>query len=1070
MSACPVSVGRVTTDGYLRFPHLHDDLVTFVAEDDVWLAPLSGGRAWRLSADRVPARNPRFSPDGTMIAWAGRRDITPEVHVAPADGGPSTRLTYWGEATTDVLGWTPDGAVAAKTSAGQPAVSQTWAHAVPASGGPGEPLPYGPVGQLAFGPAGEVLLASVPSREPAWWKRYRGGTAGKLWLDPTGDGEFTRILTEVNGNLVSPMWVGGRIAFLADHEGVGSLYSCLPGGDDLRRHGTPEFYARHASTDGARIVYESAGRLWLVHDLDAEPTPLDIRLGGPASGRQPYPIDTAEHLGDAVPDHTGRGSVVEVRGTVHWLTHTDGPARALAAEPGARARCPVVLGDSGNVAWITDADGEDAVRVSPAEGSDPGVPARVIGTGALGRVLELAAAPDGTHLAAVCHDGRLLLIDTASTEIREVTRAAEGEPSGPAFSPDSRWLAWSHPGPEPLRQIKLAALTDLAATDVTDLRFCDFNPVFTQDGKYLAFLSVRSFDPIYDVHAFELSFPNGCRPYLVPLSADDPSPFDPQPAGRPPVPSTPDESSAVSVDLAGITDRLVPFPVDTGDYSGLQTAEDAVFWLAHPLAGVLGGDGAWPDIERPQPALERFDLTRVRLDEFESAVDTATVSGDGKRILIRDQDRLRVISAARRPANGEDADDAVDVDLDRIRVTLDPAAEWRQSYDEAGRLMRDHFWRADMNGVDWAKELLRYRPIVERIASKDDFIDLLWEIQGELGTSHAYANPKAADPGNRRSVGKLGADLSRDESGLWRLTRVLPGESSDPRARSPLRAPGARIHSGDAILAVDSQPVDTETGPAPLLAGTAGKPVELTVSPAEGGPPRRVVVTPLAEDTSLRYQDWVTNRRNHVHKTSEGRLGYLHIPDMIANGWAQLHRDLRLEVRREGLIVDVRQNRGGHLSQLVVERLARTVVGWSVGRDNYYVETYPADAPRGPVVAVANEFSGSDGDIVNAVIKARGIGPVVGTRTWGGTIGIDMRYHLVDGTLVTQPRYATWISGPGWGVENHGVDPDVEVVMAPQDWVAGRDPQLDTAVGIALRSLKDQPAAAQPVLPPPGFH
>jgi tricorn protease len=1007
-----------------------------------------------------------------MIAWAGRRDVTPEVHVAPADGGPSTRLTYWGDATTDVLGWTPDGAVLAKTSAGYPSPEQTWAHAVPTGGGPGAPLPYGPVGQLAFGPAGEVLLASVLSREPAWWKRYRGGTAGKLWLDPTGDGEFTRILADLDGNLVCPMWVGGRIAFLADHEGIGSLYTCRPDGDDLRRHGTPEFYARHASTDGTRIVYESAGQLWLVDDLDAAPKLLDIRLGGPGSGRQPYPIDTAAHLGDATPDHTGRGSVVEVRGTVHWLTHTDGPARALAAEPGARGRLPVVLGDSGNVAWVTDADGEDAVQVSPAEGSDPGVPPRRIGTGSLGRVLELVAAPDGTHLAAVCHDGRLLLIDTGSAEIREITKAAEGDPSEPAFSPDSRWLAWSHPGPEPLRQIKLASLTDLAATDVTDLRFRDFNPVFTHDGKYLAFLSVRSFDPIYDVHAFELSFPNGCRPYLVPLSADDPSPFDPQPAGRPPVRSTADDATetiVVSVDPAGITERLVPFPVDAGDYSDLQAAQDAVCWLAHPMAGVLSGTGVWPNIERPQPALERFDLTRLRLDEIEPGVDTATVSGDGRRILIRDGERLRVIPA-RRPGHDDEAGDEVDVDLDRIRVTLDPAAEWRQAYDEAGRLMRDHFWRSDMDGIDWAKQLLRYRPIVERVASHDDFIDLLWEIQGELGTSHAYASPKPPDPGTRRSVGKLGADLARDANGQWRLTRVLPGESSDPRARSPLRAPGARIRSGDAILAVDSQPVDPETGPAPLLAGTADKPVELTVAPADGGPPRRVVVTPLAEDTSLRYQDWVTDRRNHVHTTSEGRIGYLHVPDMIANGWAQLHRDLRLEVRREGLIVDVRQNRGGHLSQLVVERLARKVVGWSVERDARYLETYPSDAPRGPIVAVANEFSGSDGDIVNAVIKARGIGPVVGTRTWGGTIGIDMRYHLVDGTLVTQPRYATWISGPGWGVENHGVDPDVEVVMAPQDWAAGRDPQLDAAVALALRSLADHPAATPPNLPPPGSH
>jgi tricorn protease len=317
-------------------------------------------------------------------------------------------------------------------------------------------------------------------------------------------------------------------------------------------------------------------------------------------------------------------------------------------------------------------------------------------------------------------------------------------------------------------------------------------------------------------------------------------------------------------------------------------------------------------------------------------------------------------------------------------------------------------------------------------------------------------------------VGKLGADLARDADGRWRVTRVLPGESSDPRARSPLRALGARIHEGDAILAVDSREVTADGGPAALLVGTAGKPVELTVAPADGGEARRVVVTPLDEDTSLRYQDWVADRRNHVHATSDGRIGYLHVPDMIASGWAQLHRDLRLEVRREGLIVDVRQNRGGHLSQLVIERIARTVIGWSVARDGYQVSTYPQDAPLGPIVAVANEFAGSDGDIVTAVIKARGIGPVVGTRTWGGTIGIDMRYRLVDGTQVTQPRYATWLSGTEWGVENYGVDPDVEVLKAPQDWVAGRDPQLDTAVELALRALTETPAATPPDLPPPG--
>ena len=1069
-----VSVGSVT-DSYLRFPHLHGDLVTFVAEDDVWLAPLTGGRAWRLSADRVPARRPRFSPDGAHIAWTSLRDVSPEVHVASTDGGPSTRLTYWGDLTTDLLGWREDGSVVAKTAAGQPSNRQTWAHALPATGGPAELLAYGPLGDLAFGPNGAVLLNSAAmQREPAWWKRYRGGTAGKLWLDATGDGEFARVLAELDGNIDSPLWVGGRIAFASDHEGVGALYSAAPDGSDLRRHTSTELcYARHAGGDGARIVYESAGELWLLADLDAEPRRLDIKLGGPSSGRQPYPIDTAEYLGAVVPDHTGRASVVEVRGTVHWLTHTDGPARALAVQPGARARIPVVLGDSGNVAWVTDADGEDAVQIAPADGAAADAPPRRIGAGQLGRVLELVAAPDGIHLAVVSHDGRLLLINAESGELREVVKAAEGDPTGPAFSPDSRWLAWSHPGPAPLRQIRIAALTDLVPTDVTDLRFSDSDPVFTRDGKFLAFLSVRSFDPVYDVHVFEVSFPRGCRPYLVPLGADTPSPFDPQLAGRAPVDDEDrrgrtgnGDTPTTVVDTDGIADRLVAVPVEPAVYTHLQTAEDALFWLAHPVFAVVGEESQ--AAVRPQPTLERFDLTRLKVEQVEFEIDAATVSGDGRRVVVRDGDQVRVVGAGRRSGREDTDDSQVDVDLDRITVTVDPAHEWRQSFDEAGRLMRDHFWRADMNGVDWAGQLRRYRPIVDRVGSDDDFRDLLWEVQGELGTSHAYVTPPAPKDTDRRPVGKLGADLRRDADGQWRIERILPGESSDPRARSPLRAAGVRVRVGDAVLAVDGQPVSRDLGPAPLLAGTAGKPVELTIAPAQGGAARRVVVIPLADETALRYHDWIAGLRAYVHETTNGRVGYLHVPDMVANGWAQLHRDLRLEVRREALLVDVRENRGGHLSQLVIERIARTANGWAVARDGYEVETYPGDAPRGPIVAIADEFSGSDGDIVTNAIKARGIAPVVGVRTWGGTIGIDMRYRLVDGTGVTQPRYAHWFKGVGWGIENHGVDPDIEVVRTPQDRVAGRDPQLDTAIQLVLKALVDRPADTPPELAPPG--
>ena len=371
---------------------------------------------------------------------------------------------------------------------------------------------------------------------------------------------------------------------------------------------------------------------------------------------------------------------------------------------------------------------------------------------------------------------------------------------------------------------------------------------------------------------------------------------------------------------------------------------------------------------------------------------------------------------ADRKADPDNPADRISVDRSRARFMADPAALWRNAYAEAGRLVSHDFWVPDMSGVDWDGVLDAYRPLLDRIAGPGDFADLLWEVLGELGTSHAYVAPAgggaSGDGPEREAVGLLGADLERADGGRWTVQRVLPGETSDPRARSPLAAPGALISAGDVLLAVDGQPLDG-AGPGPLLVGAAGKPVELTTAPAAGGEPRRAVVITLASERRLRYQDWVAGRRQRVRELSQERVGYLHVPDMVGEGWADFHRDLHAEMVREALIVDVRGNRGGHTSQLVVEKLARRVIGWDVPR-GMRPETYPLDAPRGPVVALADEFSGSDGDIVTAAIKILGLGPVVGTRTWGGVIGIDGFHQLVDGTAITIPRYATgWTGSAG---------------------------------------------------------
>ncbi|CAB59664.1 protease [Streptomyces sp. SID7813] len=1150
------SMGRVS---YLRLPHLSGDQLCFVAEDDLWLASLDGpGRAWRLTVDRTKAGPPRFSPDGRHIAYTSWRTLVPEVHLVPVDGGPGRQLTHWGGLDTRVCGWSPpdpDGttAVLAVASHGEPFSHLTWAYKVTPDGDPGRKLPWGPVTDIQAadldGERRTLLLTGTPPHEPAAWKRYRGGATGRLWLH----GE--RLLPDLGGHLSAPMFVGGRIAFLSDHEGVGNLYSCAQDGTGLRRHTDHDaFYARNAASDGTRVVYQCAGDLWIVDDLapGSAPRRLDVRLSGPRAGRRTHQVPAAQHVGGISVDETGRASAVVVRGSLYWLTHRDGPARTIADTPGVRVRLPEMLGESGRIAYVTDAEGEDAVEISYLPRATGGRAARRLASGRLGRVLELVSDPAGDRLAVASHDGRLLILDvaepdtevtlaleavdagyppdagdedaagtaaradsapdapaedtdardiaagtgtgdiadadaaaggtvtpgspgtpaTAGGQVTELIRSVNGPVRDLAFSPDGTWLTWSHPGiGRTLRQIKMARIDGPEGTlvvDVTNGRFEDENPVFTRDGRYLAFLSWRGFDPVYDVHTGDLSFPLGCRPYLVPLSSATPSPFALNPEGRPaaggldPLEDEPGEGGAVMVEVEGLESRVTPFPVTASKYSALEpVAGGGLVWLRWPISGALGETFANPADPSERPTLEHFNLAKAKKSELVDHLDWFRVSGDGSRLVVLDEGELRAVPAS----EVGDGDSTTWIDLRRILHEVDPAAEWRQAYDEAGRLIRAYFWDPGMCGIDWDAVLDQYRPLLERVASPDEFADLLREVLGELGTSHAYVVAARRNEGPahyQRWQGLLGANLAcRD--GRWLVRRILPGDSSDSKARSPLAGTG--IRDGAVLTHVDGRPVDPVLGPSPLLAGAGGTTVELTFAPAEGcqGPSRRVAVVPLVDERPLRYQDWVAKRREVVRELSGGRCGYLHIPDMGGSGWAQFNRDLRMEVSRPALIVDVRGNAGGHISELVIEKLTRTILGWDLTRDAQPV-SYTSNAPRGPVVAVADEATSSDGDMITAAFKLLRLGPVVGQRTWGGVVGMTGRHRLGDGSVITVPMNAAWFDAYGWSVENYGVAPDVEALRTPLDWAEGRYPVLDEAVRLALELLETNPPAT-----PPGY-
>ncbi|WP_150463238.1 S41 family peptidase [Nesterenkonia ebinurensis] len=1077
----------MTSAPYLRYPHLHEDLITFTAANDVWLAPAAGGRAWRLTRDAAPVKQPRITPDGAQVAFISTKDGHSEVYAVSIDSGAMRRLTYWGSDRTQIAGFAPDGRLLVATNAGE-----THRHQVVRVldlDGQWERLQLGSAWAVAYSPSGRIALSTPSIRPIAHWKRYRGGTAAKLWVDAAGKGHWEQLLAEETAGLEDPLWLGDKLVFTSDraatfpkktHEQANLWVLDKPGAKRAKPPKQLTFqdgstgYVRDATTDGKRITWHSRGEIWVKDSLDAQPRRLEVTL--PGADPAPVQLRATENLDALVPDQGADASLVSWRGKTFWLTHREGPARALAADSSVRTREPVLLGSTGQAAAATDAEGEDSLEIYTLDGTAQ--PQRLL-TGELGRILHLASDREGQRLAVVSHDGWIRLISLnqkrrdggLKATVTDVTRSAEGEPQEISFSPDGRYLVWAHPTMWGQKTMYRIMLLDTASgaepVPVTSGKFRDFSPTFTEDGKYLAFLSSRTFDPSYDDHSFDLFFTGTIRPWLIPLAADQPPPFGPSAEGwrLSEDKKNDDDAPPASPDFAAedAEQRMVPLPVPSDSYTGLKAAKGGLLWIKQAAeTGELGSRRHGASGEEATDQLIRWDFSQRKASSIVDKLDDYAVSGDRARILVRHKDAVTVQPATKK-VEEEDAE-KVTVDLSRLRFTLDQPAEWVQMFWETHRLMGQQFWRKDMDGVDWAAVGDTWRPVVEKVRSHDDLTDLLWEMVGELNTSHAYVIPQGTTAGEDRRLGLLGADISPAEDG-WRIDRILPADSSDPEAHSPLLAAGVGAAPGDLITAVDGAEVDPVFGPTRHLVGSAGKPVQLTLKRA--GTSRGVVVIPLASEAALRYQDWVRSRREYVTAKTGGRLGYVHVPDMQVVGWAQLHRDLHHASRAEGVLADMRYNAGGHTSQLVIAKLAQQVVAWNMVRDTETPMPYPESATRGPVVLLANEYSGSDGDIVNAVAQAIGLGPVIGVRTWGGVIGIDGRFSLIDGTSVTQPKYSFWIQGKDWGVENYGVEPDIEVVHDPGQLFRENDPQLDRAIEEAFARLKQTPSAAPPELPDP---
>ena len=1067
----------MSSTGYVRTPTIAGDRVVFACEDDLWIVGAGGGVARRLTTTEGECTLPRLSPDGKLLAFVGRDEGTPELYVMPAEGGVPRRLTHLGSEALYCCGWSRDGRFVHFTSdAGSPFVKETLAFRVDAFGG--EPVSLGAGHAMTFDIAANgATLLGRNAIDPARWKRYRGGTAGHLWVDARGDGEYARICRDVNGNLVWPLWLGERVLFLSDHEGIGNLYSVLPDGSDLQRHTDErEHYARFPATDGTRVVYACGGELVLLDPREGSVrrVPVEMPSNAPETARRF--VDASELLETWNVSNDGTALALVSRGRAYTMPlweeavtehgvdeRTDGSPSAVA-----RRRLLTWLHDDRHVAYVEDSGGFERIAVALA---DQSAPPRYVTATDPGVLHQLVASPAGERLAYANNRNELWLLDLGGAP-RLIDRSVGERIDDLAFSPDGRWLAYTWSPKSHTTIVRLAECETGRVVDATSALREDRSPAWDPEGNYLYFLSTRDFHPVYDALQFELSFPEAWRPYLLTLRETLANPFVPKPA---PLHKRRDDDDdddkdddekkpkvEVVVEAEGLPLRMLAFPVDEGAYDRIAAAKGRAIFSRFPVHGIRPNDR---DAEGSEGELYAYDFEEQRGATLASEIDDFILGPDARTLVYSSHGKLRAIDAGGDlPEDGDEDKPPQEVgrrtgwlDLGRISVLVEPRAEWRQMLREAWRLQRENFWDPQMSGIDWNAVLPRYEALLDKVRTRNELSDVIWEMHGELGTSHAYemGGDKPIPPQYKR--GFLGADIAWDDALRgYRVLRILRGDPWNREADSPLAEPGVDVKEGDLIVAIGGRAVSEHDGPGALLVNQAGRDVVLSVVRGLGSTPRRVLVRTLRDERMLRYRAWVDANRTLVHARTNGRVGYVHVPDMGPWGFAEFHRGYLSEFDRDGLIVDVRYNRGGHVSALLLEKLARKRVGYDVSRWTPPFP-YPEESVAGPIVAVTNQFAGSDGDIFSHCFKLYGLGPLVGMRTWGGVVGINPRHRLVDGTETTQPEFSFWFVDAGWGVENYGTDPTHEVDVAPQDVLRGADPQLDTALRLIDDALATSP-------------
>ena len=1024
----------------LRFPATNGSEIVFSYGGDLYTAPITGGDARRITSHVGYEMFARYSPDGKSIAFTGEYDGNREVYLIPASGGNPVRLTYTATNSRDDLGdrmgpnnivmtWTPDGkSVVFRNRIGDGFDGYLWS--VPVDGAMPSKLPLMEGGFCSYSPDGRKLAYNRVMREFRTWKYYRGGMADDIWIY---DGKsVTDITAGCDAQDIFPMWVGEEVYFASDRDMTMNIFVY-----NTKTKATAkvtdfhDYDVKFPSTDGKTIVFEQAGYIWKLDPATKKYDRIPVRIASDDVYARPEPRTVSAMVSDASLSPDGTRLAVTARGEVFNVPSTEGVTRNISRTPGANERGACWSPDGKSIAYISDRTGETEIWLQDV-GDETSAPVQLTKDNDT-YIRSIKWSPDGKKILYTDRKNRVCEVDPATKTVKTLLQNPMSEFFGVSYSADSKWLTYTRPAQNEMSVVYVYEIASGREYPVTEKWYNSSSPAFSEDGKYVIFNSDRDLNPIYSRIEWNYAYTQMGGIYMAMLAADTASPILPS-DGVCNAEAKKEESKGaaeVKVDPAGLTSRIIKLPVNGGGRN---------FYCDGKKLWYSGNGGT-----------KVFDFSTRKSEDCCSG----TISyrfGDKKAICHSG----RSISVVDFPAAKAKADKSVE--LGNMTATVDYAQEWPQIFDEVWRAFRDGFYLENMHGRDWNAVKAKYEVLLPYAKTRLDLNYIIGEMISELACGHAYVSPGDYPKPERISMGLLGAEMSKDrKSGYFRIDRILEGAPYDEKLRSPLTEPGIGVKAGDYITAIDGVSTKDVANIYSLLTGKAGVLTELTVnsSAAPGG--KKVVLRPIADEYPLYHYEWVIGNIRKVEELCGGKVGYIYIPDMGRDGLNEFARYYYPQLDKEALIIDDRANGGGNISPMVIERLQRHTYRMTMRRTGTMTGTIPEGTHNGPKVLLINKYSASDGDLFPWSFKANKLGTVIGTRTWGGIIGISGSLPYMDGTDVRVPFFTNYDAESGqWIVENHGVDPDILLENDPLKEAAGRDEQLEMAVKTALEQIKDR--------------